>query len=287
MRRAASLAVALLGLCAAPLLAADPPRVIAVSGPLAYFASAIAGDKAEVVYPVPEGQDPMLWRPAIAEIAEIQSADLILLNGAGFADWTTKASLPRARTVLTSRALEGAFIEAATAVTHSHGGEGAHSHSGAVPQTWLDFAQAATQAEAVASGLKRSLPGGEIQAGLVALKADLDALDARAKDVGAALQGRTLIASGPGLAYFARAYGLDLRELAWVPGAPLDPAALSAAMEGTENPAFIWMAAPDAAAEAAVGAMAQVRFDTGADDPADFLALMNANLDALAGLGGS
>lgn len=285
IRRVGAVTATLLCLGMGAAMAAELPRVIAVSGPLSAFARAIAGDKADVVYPVPEGEDPMLWRPSIADIAGIQSADLILLNGAGFAGWTTKASLPRARTIVTTRALEGVFIEANTAVTHSHGAEGAHSHSGAVPQTWLDFAQAAVQADAVAEGLRRALPGAgaDIESGLAALTADLMALDARARDVGAGLSGRRIIASGPGLAYFARAYGLDLRELGFVPGEPFDAAGLSAAAADAPDALFVWLAEPTAADVDAV-ALPQTRFDMGANQPGDFIALMGANLDALEAL---
>lgn len=134
-------------LLAAPLAAQDRPQVVAVSHPLGYVAERLAGDAAEVVYPVPEGADLSFWRPGIAEIGLIQAADLIVLNGAGFAAWVERASLPGARQVDTSAAFSDRYV-ATESVTHGHGADGEHSHAGTSSYTWLDFEQAARQVEA-------------------------------------------------------------------------------------------------------------------------------------------
>ena len=92
--RAIAVALTLLAGTAA---AADKPVIAAVNYPLAYFAERLGGDAVEVLFPVPADRDPAFWRPKLAEIAAIQQADVIALNGAGYAGWTTKASLPRSR----------------------------------------------------------------------------------------------------------------------------------------------------------------------------------------------
>ncbi|NNU79205.1 zinc ABC transporter substrate-binding protein [Halovulum dunhuangense] len=267
---------------------ADGPRIAAVSGPLADWAATLAGDAAEVVYPVPEGVDPMFWRPAIADISTIQSADLILLNGAGFAQWTAKVSLPRARTIVTSAAFEGALIEIQTGVTHSHGAEGEHSHTGTAPQTWLDFGQAKAQVEATAQGLNRVLPGeaDAIAANAAALIAELDALDQRAASLGAQLEGRTVFAAVPGLEYFDRAYGIGLVTLGWDAGnAATDAewAALDAQLATATAPLFLWQEAPsDAAAVALSGrGVPFAVIDPGTAATQGFIARMQGNLDSL------
>src|SRR6056297_342411 len=167
------LAAMLPGLAAAQ----DRPVVMAVNYPLAWMAERLAGDAAEVVLPVPPGVDPQFWRPGIAEISAIQSADLIVLNGAGFAAWTARVSLPRARSIDTSRGFHDRLI-ATGSVTHSHGADGAHSHEGTAAYVWLDPALAALQARAVAEALTRALPGqaAAIAERLGALEADLAGL---------------------------------------------------------------------------------------------------------------
>ena len=288
---------ALLGLalgCAASAVAADERlTVYAVNAPLAAFAERLAGDHAEVVMPVPPGRDPAFWRPSIADISAVQSADLILLNGADYAQCTTKTSLPRAKLVDSARGFSDAFIVTET-ITHSHGPEGEHSHQGIASHTWLDFAQAAQQAEAVANALTRRLPGEEesIAAALTGLKADLAALDARARSLGERLSGIVLIASHPRYQYFARAYGLAIESLEWEAGET--PAsdqwlALDDLVADSGARAVIWEGQPSeeaAVALAARGLTGSV-FATGsnrAPGELDIIALMQRNLDDLEGL---
>ena len=260
-------------------------RVAAVNGPLAYFARALGGDAVEVYFPVPEGVDPASWRPAIAEIAQYQKSDLILLNGAGYAGWTTKAALPRAKTVNTGKAFEDQLIRLVTAVTHSHGADGEHSHTGTANQTWLDLEQATRQAAAVAEALRRRLPdrAEAISAAEAELASAMAERHARALDLGAELAGARVIAALPGLEYFARAYGLDAVSLAWTPGAAPGPEEISALEAALPARLFIWQQAPADAARAAVAdlGLAQAVIDPSARAGTDFLAVVDANLDAL------
>lgn len=277
--------------CAAGTTAADERlTVYAVNAPLATFAERLAGDAAEVVMPVPPGRDPAFWRPSIADISAVQSADLILLNGASYAQWTTKTSLPRAKLADTSRTFADDFIVTET-ITHSHGPEGEHSHQGIASHTWLDFAQAAQQAEAVANVLTRSLPGEKesIAAALTALKADLAALDARARSLGERFAGVVLIASHPRYQYLARAYGLTIESLEWEAGETPTPdqwLAFDDLVADSGARALIWEGTPsdEAATALAERGLAGSVFATGANrspGELDFVALMQRNLDDL------
>ena len=285
MRRApiAALAVSLALLPAAGD-AQDRPVIVADSYPVAWMAERLAGEAAEVRLPVPAGRDPALWRPSIAEIADIQGADLVALNGSGLADWTGRASLPRSRTVDTGRGLSGDLIATDT-VTHSHGGEGEHSHEGVASYTWLDLDLAARQAEALATAMRRAVPGASVDGNLDALLADLAALDA----LGEALPDGTAIATHPRYQYLARAYGLDIASLDWGAGETPDAgqmAALEAMVAETGATALIWEAEPTADARGAVAALGleQVVFPPLAMPPAsgDFATAMRAGLLELA-----
>lgn len=254
--------------------------VTAVNGPLASMAKTLGGDAITVVYPVPEGTDPALWRPSIAEVAQIQASDLILLNGAEFARWTAKTSLPRARTVNTSRAFQDTYIATAEGLTHSHGNDGEHSHAGVAPLVWLDFDQAAQQVTAIATALKRLIPdqAGAIDSRLAALTQQLNDLHARAST----FAGTQVLADHSGLEYFARAYGLQMTDIAWTPGqapAPKDLARLST----TDATIILWQTAPHPKAEAATQAagLTSVLFSPGTGSPDGFVARMVENLDRL------
>ncbi len=76
----------------------------------------------------------LVGNTGIAAIAVIQGADLIVLNGAGFAAWTVKTSLPRWRIVDTSARFADQLISTET-LTHLHGAEGAHSLTGVASYT--------------------------------------------------------------------------------------------------------------------------------------------------------
>ncbi|MGR3466754.1 MAG: metal ABC transporter substrate-binding protein [Shimia sp.] len=265
----------ILAVLTTPLMAQERPVVAAVNFPLASFAEVLGGGEIDVLFPVPEGTDPAFWRPGISDIAAMQGADVIALNGAGFAQWVTKASLPRARLVDTSRSFAEDYIATET-VTHSHGDGGEHSHEGTATYTWLDLSQATAQAEALAAAMVRRIPATEagMEDRLLALTEELAELDTLAEQAGAALAGRTILASHPRYQYFARAYGLEIDALEWEPGAmPVDAewATLEERLGGATDPLFLWEAAPP---QAALDRAAELGLDSVVFDP-----LANAALD--------
>jgi zinc transport system substrate-binding protein len=67
-----------------------------VNYPLQYFVQRIGGELVDVSFPAPRGVDPAEWMPDIDTVAEYQQADVILLNGAGYARWLRRMSLPAA-----------------------------------------------------------------------------------------------------------------------------------------------------------------------------------------------
>ncbi|MEM6610247.1 MAG: metal ABC transporter substrate-binding protein [Pseudomonadota bacterium] len=263
--------------------------VATVNYPLAYFAERLATGLADVSFPVPDGIDPSFWRPGIADIAEFQAADLILLNGAGFADWTARTTLPRSRLVNTSVGFEDAFIATET-VTHSHGDGGEHSHTGTASYTWLDFDQAAQQAAAIAAGLSRAAPDAadEIYANLAALTDDLEALGATAREIGETASNLPVICSHPRYQYFGRAYGITLDAVDWDVSEPPSPAqwqALASMASDLQAKIFIWEGPATDAARARIESLGL----TNADFPplanrpvqGDFLSAMRASLENL------
>ena len=257
----------------APARAQERPTVVTVNYALGYFAERLGGSEIDVVFPVPDGVDPSFWRPGISDISTMQGADLILLNGAGFATWTAKASLPRSRIVDTSRGFEDRFIAAET-VTHSHGPGGEHSHTGTASFTWLDQQQAILQASAIAGALaQRGLVAPDmIDTRLAALTEDLSAIDAAARRLRPLAESKVLIATHPRYQYFARAYGLNIQSLEWEAGAAPDAdqlAELEALVDDTGAQVLIWEAQPPDEARAAIRdlGLADVVFRTLATTP--------------------
>jgi len=277
---------ALILLLPAAVVAQDKLRIYSVSYPLTYFAERLAGDLAEVTFPAPDDVDPAFWKPDATTIAAYQAADLILLNGADYAKWTTKVSLPRSRLVDTSRAFRDAYIRAAGTVTHSHGPGGEHDHGGLAFTTWLDLSQAAQQAEAIAQALigKRPDAKAQIERNLDAIKADLLALDARIAEIASTDPDRPLLGSHPVYQYLARRYGLNLNSVMWEPE-EVPNAGQWAELEGMlkEHPAT-WMLWEGEPAQANVDRLSALGIDSLVVDPCanrpahgDFLSVMTEN----------
>jgi zinc transport system substrate-binding protein len=215
------LAVAILCLGASVGIAAERLVVYTVNYPLQYFAQRIAGNHAEVVLPVPPDVDPAFWQPDATAIGGFQRADVILLNGAGYAKWVNRVSLPRRKLVDTSADFSDRFIDTEGGITHSHGREGDHSHAGRAFTTWLDFSQAVEQARVVRDALSRLMPehSESFADNFLALERDLLDLDARLKAIVARDPARPLFASHPVYQYLARRYSLNLKSLMWEPDA--------------------------------------------------------------------
>jgi zinc transport system substrate-binding protein len=134
------------------------PTVYVVNYPLQYFTERIGAEHVQVVFPAPADADPAFWKPDAHIIAAFQAADLIIINGATYSKWLTTASLPKAKIVNTSEGFKANYIEIKDMVTHSHGPSGEHSHTGTAFTTWLDFRQAAQQAQAIMAALSQLLP---------------------------------------------------------------------------------------------------------------------------------
>ncbi len=193
--------------------------VYAVNYPLAYFAERIGGSSVNVVLPVPSGIDPAFWEPDASVIAEFQRADLILLNGAGYAKWLKHASLPRRKLVNTSAVFQRDYISVEQTVTHQHGPGGDHSHAGTAFTTWLDFNQARMQAKVILSALKKQRPqqADVFIQNYTSLEKDLVSLDQALAAIMEQDSNKPFIASHPVYQYLARRYNINLKSVMWEP----------------------------------------------------------------------
>ena len=200
------------------------PVVYTVNYPLAFFAERIAGDRMEIVFPEMEG-DPAFWSPPAEEIAAYQQADLILLNGAGYARWVQQVSLPPAKLINTSKACSDQYIFIDGAAAHSHGGGEKHAHGEIAFTTWLDPQLALQQADAIRDvfSIRWSEYAAEFDTNFELLEQELNDLDAALKTAFATLNGAPLVGSHPVYQYLTRRYSLNLQSVHWEPDALPDP----------------------------------------------------------------
>jgi len=196
------------------------PRVVVVNYPLEFIVQSLAGPEIEVLNPVPPDADPETWLPDDALAETIQQADLIIINGADFADWVKKLSLPRSKLLRTSLSLKDALITVPDFEVHSHGTDGAHSHAGTVAFFWLDPDLMYRQAEAIAQRLSTLQPSEEkqIQENLQQLKTSLLPLNAILDQIKENHTGLHWFSRRPVYQYLARRCGWEMYHLHWKPG---------------------------------------------------------------------
>jgi zinc transport system substrate-binding protein len=263
--------------------------VVAVNYPLAYMAERLGGDLVRVDYPVPGGIDPAFWQPTPEDIGRIQAADVILLNGAGYAKWTAVATLPASRIVVTSEGVEERYLVVEGNVSHTHGPQGEHSHGEVAFTTWLDPTIAMIQATAVAEAIKAMRPAERdvIQSNLERLIVDLEALDRELADAFGG-SNRVLLASHPVYQYLARRYDLQLSSVHFEPDeAPSEQAWSDLERMRVRSGAdvMLWEAEPLPQTRdrlAAVGLRLAV-FDPAGNRPAtgDYFSVMRRNIVSL------
>ena len=169
------------------VVAQKTPVVVVTSFPLFAIVTEIAGIAVVVEWPGQSAASPQDWVPSADDVRRLQSADLILLNGAGYEPWTQNLSLPRSRTIDTTTPATGLagyanqLLSIDGKVTHQHGPQGSQSVGAVAAVTWLDPELAVAQLNRVELELIKIAPDqhGQISARATALRQRLDQLHAR------------------------------------------------------------------------------------------------------------
>lgn len=272
--------------------AAARPLLVVSNYPLFYFASQIAGDSEDVpqiVFPEIEG-DPAFWAPSADHIQIMQSASLVLLNGAGYESWLDWVTLDRGRLLDTSAGFTDKLIELEDTLTHQHGPAGEHAHQGTAFTTWLDPRLAMKQAGAVAAALESlALDQAErFRNNLSVLQSQLSDLDRELVDTFAALDNQAILFSHPVYQYLQRRYGLNGVSLHWEPDAePGTRAWIELQKILLEHPAVImlWEAEPLSSTAARLSELGvqSIVFQTASNHPGqgDYFDILTGNAKRL------
>ena len=201
--------------------AADSARleIYTVNYPLAWMAAELVDDMAEVVFPAPGDVDPAFWQPDVDTVLAYQQADLVLLNGANYARWLAKVSLPMHKLVDTSSAYKERLLAIRASPVHSHGPAGKHSHGELAFTTWLDMDLARQQLRAIATALSQYLPHAqaEIMTRAAAVEQVLTRMDSQLSSLGQSLHSVPLLYSHPVYQYLQQRYQLNGKALHWEP----------------------------------------------------------------------
>ncbi|QDT43782.1 High-affinity zinc uptake system binding-protein ZnuA precursor [Gimesia alba] len=228
----------------------ETPVVVVVNYPLQFIVESLVGPEFEVLNPVPPDANPETWLPNDTMIQTIQKADLIVTNGANFADWVKKLSLPRSKVLRTSLSLKDALITVPDFEVHSHGTGGAHSHAGTVAFFWLDPALMERQAEAIAQRLIDIDPQQKesIAANLEKLKESLKSLSQKLDQLEAEYPGLHWFSERPVYQYLARRCGWTMHHLHWKQGTNLSKSdwdKLNTMQQEHKIPFLVWEHQPE------------------------------------------
>ncbi len=283
-----------------PTISEDPSAtesknalVVTSNYPLYFFASRIAEgvDVApEIVFPDIEG-DPALWIPGAGQIQLLQSADAVIINGAGAESWLNLISIDRQSLVDTSADIADRLIALDESVLHQHGPEGEHSHQGTAFTTWLDPQLAIAQAKSVTNALIQLAPSGEtgFRDNMAKLEQELMQLDSRLAEVFEKLGSRPVLFSHPVYQYLQHHYGINGRSVHWEPEQEPTTSAWIAMQQITTTHSatiMIWEDEPltSTAQRLSNAGVASVYFHTVANRPdqGDYLSAMRANIERIA-----
>jgi zinc transport system substrate-binding protein len=179
--------------------------VVASFYPLYEFASKIVGDRAEVSSLVPAGVEPHDWEPTAEDVSKGRTADVLIINGAGFERWVN--DLEAKFIVNTSEGIEFNYEEeneAGTANEHGHEGNGVNPH------VWLDPMLAKHQVDKIRDAMTRSDPANAdyFNQNAVRFTTELDSLDAFIRAELASCDKLDFIAFHDAFIYFSERYGL-------------------------------------------------------------------------------
>jgi len=172
-------------------------RIIASFYPLYDFASHVAGDRAEVSSMIPAGIEPHDWEPTAGDVLKAGSADMLVINGAGFERWAENISARRLVVATDGLQLDG-------------GNEESGHDEGIDPHVWLDPVLAKHEVESIRVALVEIDPinAGYYNDNAARFTAELDLLDKQISGELSDCQKSDFIAFHDAFSRFAQRYGL-------------------------------------------------------------------------------
>ncbi|MFK7821546.1 MAG: metal ABC transporter substrate-binding protein [Planctomycetaceae bacterium] len=264
--------------------------VVASFYPMTWMSESLLKDVVPVECVLPDDQQVGSWQPTADAIQKLQSARLIVVNGAGHESWLTKVTLPSSRVVDTTAGFPQPLIRYENVVTHQHGPVGSQSLEGVDGHTWLDPIIAKHQAERIAEAAARAFPddAAQVEKNLQSLHENLNALDDRFKTLSEQMEDATVLCAQQRYNYLGRRYGWKVQNLDWgTSESNLQEAVASFADKSSQQPTVCLWDSPPTAEQAALMDAAGIRsvvFLIGdqPSDSGDYLSVMAQNADRLA-----
>lgn len=185
----------------------DKLQTIVTFYPLEEFTKSIGPGETEVINLTPPGSEPHEYEPTPKDIVKIKSADLLILNGAGFENWTQKIipDLESQKTLVVDSSKNLPLIENIDARKRD-------------PHFWLDPNLAKIQVENIKNALIQKRPEQKVffENNARDYQKKLSLLDQEISQGLTNCRTRKVIASHDAFSYFAKRYNLTVLPIAGI-----------------------------------------------------------------------
>lgn len=285
--------------CQSPKPQQDAITVITSFYPLYFFTSELVGETEgiEVINLIPSGAEPHSFEPSPAQLAQMESADLIIVQGAGLEPWFEGLEHELEHDGVQILEVNSHLNLLTTEEDHDdhEGHEDEHDHGEFDPHTWLDPVLAIQTLEYISMELIRlDLANGEAYSENASqLTSKLEALHDSYESTLSACSLDAFITSHDAFNYLAERYGLHAHSVSGI--SPFDePSAHQIAElielaeeEGIQHIYFEVLANTEAAevlaAEAGLTSLVlnPIAGLTGEQEGEDYISLMETNLENL------
>ncbi|AIL31997.1 metal ABC transporter substrate-binding protein [Basilea psittacipulmonis] len=203
-------------LSVASLVAESKVKVVTSFSILQDMVQQIGGEAVEVVSLVPIGADVHEFDPSPQSVATLANANLLVINGLGFDDWTQRLVKSAGYKGLTVVATKGVvLIEVDEAHHHHDGPHHDHEHHGKWdPHAWQDLSNAVIYVQNIVEALRKIDPehASDYEQRGDAYVASIKLLDAETKAKFASLPParKQMVTNHDAFSYFAKAYGIKV-----------------------------------------------------------------------------
>lgn len=188
-------------------------RVVATTAIVGDVVRQVAGDAVELTILMGPGQDPHSYQPTPMDLAAIEKAHIVFINGLGLEEGlesTLEAAAGRSKPIVSvSTGITPRPREAPVAAADAD-----HEHAAGDPHVWFDPANVKTWADNIAAGLSALDPAHAetYRANAARYRGQLDELDTyiRAQVARIPPERRKLVTDHDAFGYFAARYGFSV-----------------------------------------------------------------------------
>lgn len=190
-------------------------RVVATTSIIGDVVAQVGGTHIDLTVLIAPGQDPHSYQPVARDLAQVERAHVVFVNGLGLEE----GLLPAVKTVAHAAPLVpvSAGVEVLAGSEHAHEHEeeeGEHEHGEGDPHTWMDPHNVILWAENIAAALTALDPAHaeDYRANAEAYQDELRTLDAYIREQVGRIppERRKLVTNHEALAYFAQRYGFEV-----------------------------------------------------------------------------